>query len=135
MLFATKFKVDAFLPEYSINREELNKNFFFILANDELVDQNTKQYISFLHNTTYELTTQKDLLIKCENIVQICNLILNTLIIYENIFDLQFVCYIILKRIYFTFPQFRKNFEDLLAMNLVNLSSFKEQVIIIHNNY
>lgn len=130
MLFATKFKVDAFIPDYRLNQEELNKNFFFLIVDDEIVDQETKEGISFIHNTIYELTAQKDVLVKCENILHICNLIINTLSIYESIFDLQFVCYIILKRIYFTFPQFRKQIEDILAMTLVNLCLFKETVYI-----
>lgn len=126
MLFATKFKLDAYLPEYRIDRTELNKNFFFVVANDQLVDDTTKDQLSFLHTCVYELTTQKEILIKCENLFNICNLIINTLSIYETIFDLQFVCYIILKRLYFTFPNFRKQIEDTLALTLVNLCSFKE---------
>lgn len=126
ILFATKFKVDAYLPDYRINTKDINKNFFLLFAGDELVDEYTKHHVSFLHNSIFELTTQKENLLKCENIFQICNLILNTLSIYDTIFDLQFVCYIILKRIYFTFPQFRRNIEDLLAVTLVNLCSFKD---------
>lgn len=115
------------MQNYKIDGD-LKKNNFFLFINDVLVDETTKEYASFLHNTVYELTTQKELLNKCENIIQICNLILNTLSIYENIFDLQFVCYIILKRIYFTFPQFRKNFEDVMVLNLCNLCEMKESV-------
>jgi hypothetical protein len=126
VLFATKFKIEAYLPDYKINHKEINKNFFFFLAGDELVDESTKYHISFLQNTIYELTTQKETLIKCENIFVICNLIVNTLSIYDSIFDLQFVCYIILKRVYFTFPQFRKNIEDALAVTLINLCMFKD---------
>jgi hypothetical protein len=125
MLFATKFKIDAYLPDYRLNPSELSKNFFFLLADDQLITEEHKDSVSFLHQSVYELTNQKDLLTKCENIFTICNLIVNTLSIYESIFDLQFVCYIILKRIYFTFPQFRKQIEDILAMSLVNLSGFQ----------
>lgn len=126
MLYATKFKVDAFLPDFRINHKEINRNYFFLFAGDEMIDEYSKDQISFLHETVYELTTQKEILVKCENIFSICNLIINTLSIYETIFDLQFVCYIILKRIYFTFPQFRKNIEDTLAVTLVNLCSFQD---------
>ena len=127
MLYATKFKVDAYMPEYRINFRELNKNGFYMLLGDELIDETLKENASFLHNVVYELTSQKEIITKCENIYNICNLIINTTSIYENVFDLQFVCYIILKRIYFTFPQFRKNIEDTLAINLINLCSFKDQ--------
>lgn len=127
MLYATKFKVDAFMPEYRINYDDLNKNAFFFLLGDELIDETLKENVSFLHNVVYELSSQKEILTKCENIYSICNLILNTISIYETVFDLQFVCYIILKRIYFTYPQFRKNIEDTLAMNLINLCGFNDQ--------
>ena len=83
--------------------------------------------INFLNDTLFEITEQKDILLKCENIFSICLLVLNTLIIYENFFDLQFICYLILKRIYFIFPQFIKNIEDLLTTSLINLCSFKNE--------
>ena len=83
--------------------------------------------INFLNDTLFEITEQKDILLKCENIFSICLLVLNTLILYENFFDLQFICYLILKRIYFIFPQFIKNIEDLLTTSLINLCSFKNE--------
>ena len=83
--------------------------------------------INFLNDTLFEITEQKETLLKCENIFSICLLVLNTLIIYENFLDLQFICYLILKRIYFIFPQFRKNIEDLLTTSLINLCSFKNE--------
>ena len=83
--------------------------------------------LNFLNDTLFEITEQKDILLKCENIFSICLLVLNTLILYENFFDLQFICYLILKRIYFIFPQFIKNIEDLLTTSLINLCSFKNE--------
>lgn len=110
----------------------MNRNFLLIFKDDVLLDENCYEQISFLDNTYYELTYQKDLLENCESIIQLSNLIVNTLSIYENIFELQFVCYIILKRIYFTFPHFRKNIRDSLAMIIVNLCMFQEAVIIFN---
>ena len=83
--------------------------------------------INFLNDTLFEITEQKETLLKCENIFSICLLVLNTLIIYENEFDLQFICYLILRRIYFIFPQFRKETEDLLASSLINLCKFQSK--------
>ncbi len=80
--------------------------------------------LSFLKDSLFELTTKKDILVKSENIISICLLILNSLIIYENLFDLQYVCYLLLKKIYFRFPQFKQNIEDLLIKNLINLNNF-----------
>jgi len=126
LLFNVKFKLDAFIPEYRINTSELNKNYFAILCDDELIDETNKNDISFLHNTVYELTTQKELLIKCESIFKICNMVVSLLSINESMFDLQFICFVILKRLYFNYPQFRESVEDNLAMILVNLVLFKQ---------
>lgn len=127
MLFSVKFKIDAFIPEYRINQTELTKNTFFIISDDKIVNESNKNQISFLHNCVYELTTQKDLLLKCESIFKICNMVINLLAINESLFDLQFICYIILRRIYFNFPQYRENIEDNLAMVVVNLVMYKDQ--------
>ncbi len=80
--------------------------------------------LSFLKDSLFELTTKKDILVKSENIISICLLILNSLIIYENLFDLQYVCYLLLKKIFFRFPQYKQNIEDLLIKNLINLNNF-----------
>jgi hypothetical protein len=127
LLFSVKFKIDAFIPEYRLNTNDLNKNYFAILCDDQLIDETNKNDISFLHNTVYELTTQKELLTKCENIYKICIMAVNFLSINENMFDLQFISFIILKRLYFTFPHHRETMEDNLAMILVNLVLFKQQ--------
>ena len=124
LLYSFAFKIDANIPEYKINKQDYNKNFFFLLKDDRLIDENTKQDIFFLHDTKFELTLQKELILKCENIFQICSLIINTLSIYETIFDLQYVCFMILKRIYFTFPKFRNSIQDTLSLILTNLCCF-----------
>lgn len=126
LLFNPRHKIDAFIPEYRLNSNELNKNYFAILCDDQLIDETNKNDISFLHNAVYELTTQKDLLIKCESIFKICNMVVSLLSINESMFDLQFICFVILKRLYFIFPKYRENIEDNLAMILVNLVLFKD---------
>ena len=131
MLYATKYKIDAYIPEYRVNKKEINTNFFFLFMNSTLVDETCKDELSFLHDTVYELTNQKDLLSNCENIYQLCKMIVDTLSIYEGSFELQYISYLILKRIYFTFPQFRRNIDDSLAMILTNLCLFKDQVRLI----
>ena len=131
MLYATKYRIDSYIPEYRINKQEINKNFFFLFKDSTLIDETIKEELSFLHETVYELTTQKELLSNCENIYQICKMIVETLSIYENSFELQYISYLILKRIYFTFPQFRKNIDDNLSMILTNLCLFKDQVYML----
>ena len=128
LLFPIQYKVDAYIPDYKINLNEINKNYFFIFKGSTLIDENDKDDISFLHDQVYELTTQKELLLNCENIFNLCKIILDTITVYESSFELQFISYIILKRIFFTFPQFRKQIEETLALVLTNICLFKERV-------
>jgi hypothetical protein len=127
LLFSVKFKIDAFTPEYRVDKSALKQYHYFLMNDDQMLDESNKDSLSFLHNSIFELTTQKDLLVKCENIFKVCNMVISLLAINENMFDLQFICYIILRRIYFIFPQFRESIEDNLAMVVVNLALFKDQ--------
>lgn len=129
MLYSYKFKVSVIADPQ--NESKASSKAFYLIddkSNDEKkeIKENECSYMQFLQDKLYELTSQKEALIKCENIVSICNLIVNTLSIYETIFDLQFLCYLILKKIFFTFPKHRKQIEDLIAMTLVNLCMFKK---------
>ena len=138
MLYPYKFKIKVDKKKKLLKKN--SKTFYLIdcVENEEKNKNNIKlnkshsEYsiddMEFLNDCKFELTNQKDLLLKCENIFSLCLLILNTLNFYENIFDLQYICYLLIKKIYFIFPQFRKNIEDLLASNLTNIcSNFKEE--------
>jgi hypothetical protein len=125
MLFATRFKIDANIRDYELNTIELNKNNLFFVTNDNIFHE--KPNVSFLHNALYELTTQKDMLARCETIIKICQPILNTFTSYETNFKLQYISFVMLKRIYFTFPQFRKQIDDTLLKCLSNLFNFVEE--------
>ena len=106
-----------------------------LISNEEKILSNIKvnnysndiNQLSFLNEVLFEETNQKEIMLKYENIFPISLLVLNTLIIYENEFDLQFICFLILRRIYFIFPQFRKETEDLLASSLINLCKFQSK--------
>ena len=110
-----------YLSDLISNEEKLLSN---IKVNNYSNDINQ---LSFLNQVLFEETNQKEIMLKYENIFPISLLVLNTLIIYENEFDLQFICYLILRRIYFIFPQFRKETEDLLASSLINLCKFQSK--------
>ena len=138
MLYSIKFKV-------KIENEEnlqmnINSKSIFLYDNIKegekekenihLQNSNTNNSmndLSFLNNCLFELTDQKDILIKSEKIIPICLLILNALIVYDKLFDLQYVCFLLLKKIYFLFPQYRKNIEDLITKNLINLCIYKKK--------
>ena len=47
LLFNPKNKIDAFIPEYRLNPNELNKNYFAIFCDDQLIDETNKNDISF----------------------------------------------------------------------------------------
>ena len=110
-----------YLSDLISNEEKLLSN---IKVNNYSNDINQ---LSFLNEVLFEETNQKEIMLKYENIFKISLLVLNTLIIYENEFDLQFICFLILRRIYFIFPQFRKETEDLLASSLINLCKFQSK--------
>ena len=129
MLYSYKFKISALLNRsntFPSSQTARTKTFYIIdpPSDNKPPVENNYTNMAFLHGTSFELTTQKDILLKCENLFSICNLIVNTLSIYESIFDLQYVCYLVLKKLYFTFPQFRGQIEDLISLTLVNLCMF-----------
>ena len=138
MLYSIKFRI---IIEKKDNLEmNINSKSIFLFDNikeDEKENQNihlqnsntdkSMNDLSFLNNCLFELTEQKDILIKSENIIPICLLILNALIIYDKLFDLQYVCFLLLKKIYFIFPQYKKKIEDLIIKNLINLCIYQKK--------
>jgi Fe-S-cluster containining protein len=133
MFYSHKFKIKI---DNSIKITSHSKSLFLLdLCSNELNDKNkiklfksksnySMMDLYFLNGTSFELTNQKDLLFKSENLFSICYLVINALCIYESIFDLQYVCYLLLKKIYLVFPQFRDNIEDLIVYVLINICSF-----------
>ena len=138
MLYSIKFKVKI-ESEANIQMNVSSKSIFLFdnIKEDEKEKENihlqksdtnnSMKDLSFLNNCLFELTDQKDILIKSENIIPICLLILNALIIYDKLFDLQYVCFLLLKKLYFLFPEYRKNIEDLITKNLINLCIYKKK--------
>jgi hypothetical protein len=90
---------------------------------------NSYKNLSFLDKKKFELDEQKNFLLNYTNIFSLCTTIVNCLMIYESSFDCQFASYLILKRLYFIFPQYRNKIEDLITTILVNTVSFKTETI------
>ena len=137
MLYSIKFKVKI---EEENNMNNMNSKSIFLYdntienekeINNIHLEKSESNYsmndLNFLNNSLFELTNQKEILIQSENIISICLIILNSLIIYNEFFYLQYVCYLLLKKIYFIFPQYRKNIEDLIIQNLINLSIYEKK--------
>jgi hypothetical protein len=46
---------------------------------------------------------------------------------YDKLFNIQFNCYLLLRRIYFNFPQFRNEIGDYIITSITNLAKFQGQ--------
>ena len=105
-------------------KEKIPNNVTFIF-NDKLVKEDKE--LEFLHNKPYELTFQKEILELNEKIIEVCLLYINTLIKFEKIFPLQYICYLILRRIYFNFPSYKPEIGENIVLVLSNLCKFTGQ--------
>ena len=106
-------------------KEKIPNNVTFIF-NDKLVKEDKE--LEFLHNKPYELTFQKEILELNEKIIEVCLLYINTVIKFEKIFPLQYICYLILRRIYFNFPSYKPEIGDNIVLVLSNLCKFTGQL-------
>ena len=107
--------------------ENVYKNVSYILEDKvvEIADLNNN--FNFLEKKNFELTFQKELLELNEQIVEICLLYVDLIIQYNRIFPLQYISYLILRRIYFIFPKYISNIGDKIIKALSNLSKFQGQ--------
>ena len=124
MIYNCSFILQTSLPNFKFTEKNLAFNNFFLMKDEILVKPKSINKYNFLNEMKYELTNQKEILIKCEALVKVTLQVIRVLCVYEKIFDLQYVCFILLKRLYFTFPMHRHQFEDDIAMILINLCLF-----------
>lgn len=123
MLFNFSFILDSDLSNFKFN-ENLKDNNLYFIKDESVMKQNSFHKFDFLNEVKFELTSQKEALLKSESIVKICLQVIRTLCVYEKIFDLQYVCYVLLRRLYFTFNKYRNAIEDDLVVVLVNICTF-----------
>ena len=107
--------------------ENTYKNVTYILEDKVVGIEDLIENFSFLEKKNFELTFQKELLELNEQIVEICLLYVDLIIQYNRIFPLQYISYLILRRIYFIFPKYIKNIGDKIIKVLSNLSKFQGQ--------
>ena len=107
--------------------ENTYKNVTYILEDKVVGIEDLIENFSFLEKKNFELTFQKELLELNEQIVEICLLYVDLIIQYNRIFPLQYISYLILRRIYFIFPKYIKNIGDKIIKSLSNLSKFQGQ--------
>ena len=96
---------------------------------DNYTNLNNPDNLNFLKDKKFELDEQKSFLINYPNIFSIPSILISYLMIYESSFNCQYASYIIIKRLYFIFPQYRDKIEDLIPIILLNLLSFKKDQV------
>ena len=96
---------------------------------DIYTNLNNPDNLNFLKDKKFELDEQKSFLINYPNIFSISSILISYLMIYESSFNCQYASYIIIKRLYFIFPQYRDKTEDLIPIILLNLLSFKKDQV------
>ena len=114
-------------PGENDEEELLPKNITYILEDKIIKLEELNENFNFLEKELYELTFQKEILEINEQIVEICLLYVELIIQYDKIFPLQYISYLILRRIYFIFPKYRTNIGDKIVQSLINLSKFQGQ--------
>ena len=95
---------------------------------------NNPENLKFLSDKKFELDEQKSFLLSYTNIFSLSSTLVSYLMIYESSFNCQYISFLIIKRLYFIFPQFRDKIEDLLPIILINLITFKKDQIKIQDN-
>ena len=114
--------------EENVDEEEnVYKNVTYILEDKKVEMEDLNENFNFLEKKNFELTFQKELLELNEQIVEICLLYVDLIIQYNRIFPLQYISYLILRRIYFIFPKYINNIGDKIIKSLSNLSKFQGQ--------
>ena len=130
------------------NNIYLNSNNFYLSDNidinkisnindiklDNFENLNNPENLNFLNEKKFELDEQKAFLLNYPNIFSISSTLISYLMIYESSFNCQYASYLIIKRLYFIFPQYRDKIEDLLPIILINLISFKKEQINNEDN-
>ena len=113
--------------ENADEEENSYKNVTYILEDKVVEMEDLNENFSFLEKKDFELTFQKELLELNEQIVEICLLYVDLIIQYNRIFPLQYISYLILRRIYFIFPKYINNIGDKIIKALSNLAKFQGQ--------
>jgi hypothetical protein len=130
LLYATKYEIEANTDGYIIDQFQINNNRLYLYKDSTLITQFTTNQLSGFQGATYELTTQKELLLKYEKICEIVVRLVEALLTFEEFFDIQYISFLLLKRVYFNFPKFEIFVEDSLVKVLFNLCHFKDKVAI-----
>jgi hypothetical protein len=119
LLYYNKYRLNIKENEENKNQNELN-----LIKNSLICDICD---FEFLKDKLYQLTFQKEILDLNDKIVEVCLLYIQCVIKYDKLFNIQFNCYLLLRRIYFNFPQFRNEIGDYIITSITNLAKFQGQ--------
>ena len=124
----------------NINIKKINEQYYILDSMEENIVLSENMYVTkfhgkeyhnmkFLDKTLYELDEVKFILLKHTTIFTLCISLLKCLISFEESLKSQFACFLILKRLYFIFPKYRNELEDLISTALVNLICFDDDLV------
>jgi hypothetical protein len=115
-----------FIMTANFNSDDNNNKNLNYIYNDYLID-NLEDFFVLLPYKNYEFYFQKDIIYFIEKIVNISFTFLTVIIKFDENFELQYISYIILKRIYFIFPKYRKEINEYIPIVLNKLCQTKDQ--------
>ena len=122
LLIPNKFIITS----YSNNDSEDNKQNISYIYNDYFVD-NLEDYFVLLPYKNYEFYFQKDITFLLDKILDVCITFISIMIKIDENFEIIYITYIILKRIYFIFPKCRNAIRDYIPFVLNKLCQTKDQ--------
>ena len=146
-LFNSKYKINLSQYENDINSskddeniKKLNEQYYILDSMEENIEFPENLYVTkyhgkeyrnmkILNQAVYELDEDKNILLNHTSICNLAIIILNCLISFDNSFKAQFVCFLMLKRLYFIFPKYRNDLSDLIVNTLINIIKFDEKII------
>ena len=146
-LFNWKYKIHLSPYQNDINSntdndniKKLSEQYYILDSMEENIEFPENLYVTkyhgkeyrnmiILNQAIYELDEDKNILLNHTSIYNLAISILNCLVSFDNSFKAQFVCFLMLKRLYFIFPKYRNDLCDLIVNTLINIIKFDEKII------
>ena len=127
-------------PNIDDNLRKLNEQYYIFDSMEENIEFPENLYVTKYHGREYrnmklidqiiyELEEDKNILLNHTSIFSLAITILNCLISFDKLFKAQFVCFLMLKRLYFIFPKYRNDLCDLIVTTMINIINFDDKII------
>ncbi len=115
-----------FIMTANFNSDDNNNKNLNYIYNDYLID-NLEDFFVLLPYKNYEFYFEKDINYLIEKIIEISITFVSMVIKFNEDFDIQYISYLILKKIYFSFPNYRNEIREYIPNVLNNLCQTHEQ--------